>query len=425
MTGGEHDSSTGKPADFGSRITAGILDLFLLFLLGAFLSLAPMLVGGLALPLVGSFAAILAYIVAPCALFKKTLGMKLFGVEIVSVNGRNADATELLFRELFGRGLFGAAYFASVAVGIAGWLSGSLSFFQPTGAGLLLFLVAGLVSCIGVVGQALALVSKDGRGIADLMAKTMVIEAGSAARNFEAELDEEDRAIERAKRSKRIRNFALFEVGLVAGALLLPYGLSRPNTSHEEFADRMELKKAEREFKQDPTNTQRAHVLIAMLHRAGDSEHASEIEQHHRSALTEREAKQEAAIRKTMAEAPNWDSLGDLLRLLERQGRTDDAKAAFAEFVAKDGSATARASYGIWLYDRGLNDEAVKELESAIGSGASTADAYAYLGFARSDQGNKKGAREAFVKALEIDPELYEAKVELESLDREPNAETP
>jgi uncharacterized RDD family membrane protein YckC len=408
----------GRPADIGSRITAGVFDLFLLSLLGATLSLAPMLFGGLALPLVGAVAAIVVYTIAPAMLFRQTLGMKLFGVEIISVNGRNADATELLFRELFGRGLFGAAYFASVAVGIFGYLSGSLSFFQPTGPGLVLFLVAGAVSFIGVVGHFLILASKDRRGLGDLMARTIVIEAGSGRdeRAFEAEMDDEERAMASAKRKKRIRNFVLFEAGMLAGALLLPYFLSRPVTSHEEFAERMEQKKAEREFKQDPTNSYRAHNLISSLRASGDLEKADEILTQHQEAIQKQENAQESALRVSLKERPDWDTLGDLLRLLEKQGRIADAKTTFAEYAAQDRDPDTRAAFGIWLYEHDFVDESIGELRTSITAGATGAGVHAYLGFALQDKGEKQGAIDAFKKALEIDPELYEAKAELEAL---------
>ena len=414
----ENDPALGRPADIGSRITAGVFDLFLLFILGTAVSLAPMLLGGLALPLVGAVAAIVAYTIAPCMLFKKTLGMKLFGLEIVSVNGRNADATELLFRELFGRGLFGAAYFSTVAFGIFGWLTGSMAFFQPTGAGLVLFFVAGVVSFIGVVGHFLILASKDRRGLADLMARTMVIAAGSGRddRAFEAEMDEEEKAIARARRGKRVRNFVLFEAGLIGAALVVPYLLSRPVTSHEEFAERMELKKQEREFKQEPTNSYRAYALIDSLRASGDIDRAEEVRTQHLAAIGEQKKRQEEALAKSLAERPSWDTLGDLLRLYEEQGRIAEARTAFAAYVAKDQDPDTRAAYGIWLYEHDLVGDAITELRAAIASEATGAAVHAYLGFALQDEDRKQEAIAAFEKALSLDPDLYEARAELEAL---------
>lgn len=283
---GEELSRPGRvAAPVHLRMLAGGLDALLLGVLAAGLSLAPMTFGGFALPLLGILAAVLVYAVAPAALFKKTIGLALFDLELVHVSGRPAEATELLFRELIGRGLLGVAYLGTALLGLLGTLSGRMQFFVPTGIGLILFFLSGLLVLFGAVSHVFALASRDGRALHDLMVKTMVISRSSEAE--EEPLDEEERAWASRRRAKRIRGFVLFEIGTVALALGLPYAASRPDQSLD-LQTRVALERAEARFEEDPSDQRAARELIVALTDARQTERISEIERRHAEARSKK-----------------------------------------------------------------------------------------------------------------------------------------
>lgn len=275
----------GIAAPIHLRILAGGLDALILGILSAGLSLAPMTFGGFALPLLGILAAVLVYAVAPVALFKRTLGLALFDLELVHVSGRPAEATELLFRELVGRGLLGVAYFGTALLGLAGTLSGRMQFFVPTGIGLLLFFVSGLLVLFGGVSHIYAMASRDGRALHDLMVKTIVI---AAPPEVEPEpLDEEEAVWAKQRRAKRIRGFILFELGTVLLALGIPYAASRPDQSLD-LETRVALERAEAQFEEDPSDPRLARELIVALTGARQVERIAEVERRHAEARSKR-----------------------------------------------------------------------------------------------------------------------------------------
>jgi uncharacterized RDD family membrane protein YckC/Flp pilus assembly protein TadD len=411
----------GEPAPLGGRIAAGVFDLAVTLLIGSLLSLAPLVFGGFALPMLGAFAVIVGYSVVPMALFKATLGMRIFGVQIVNTNGRAADMGELAFRELVGRGMFGAAYFGTVAIGIAGYLSGSMAMFQPTGMGLLLFFLSGFLLLLSGIGHLMILLRPDHRGFPDLIAKTIVVRRGTAKDPAEAlDLDEEERKLEAKKRTARAVKFGVFAVTLLAATVLAPWAISRPSNSADEFADRVKLASAQQAFNARPEDPYAARELIYKLEQSGDTEKAEEVRTRHRAAIGAREKTKEDAIRASLARDPkDWDALGSLLELLEEQGRFEEGKAAFAAYVAADPSPDTRASYGVWLYQNDFNADAVRELRKSMAEGYEAADVRAYLGFALLEQDKKEEARDAFEEAIERDPELTQAAEELAALEEE------
>src|SRR5262245_29388396 len=167
------------PAPLGPRIAAGAFDAVVLGILASVLSLSPLFYGGFALPLLGSLSAILVYTILPCSLFKATLGLRIFGLEIVGLDGRAAEPGEIAFRELVASGYFGVAYFSTAAIGLAGRLSGSMVLFQPTGFGLVLFFLSGFLLLLAAIGHLMIILRPDRRGFPDLVAKTIVVKRGT------------------------------------------------------------------------------------------------------------------------------------------------------------------------------------------------------------------------------------------------------
>jgi uncharacterized RDD family membrane protein YckC len=409
-----------EPAPLAPRIWAGVVDALILGTGASLLSLAPLFYNGFTLPLLGSLVAVLVYTILPCSLFKATLGMRIFGLEIVGLDGRSADPGEIAFRELVLRGYFGVAYFSTAAFGLAGYLSGRMAFFQPSGIGLVLFFLSGFLLLLSGIGHLMILVRPDRRGFPDLVAKTMVVKRGAAKDPTSAavaELDEEERRGLVARDKQRVWKFAVFAGALLVATLAVPQLLTEAGRGKEDLPDRWRLEEAERKWKKDPANALLAADVIEKYEMRGEHERAGEIRVEHRAALETQKREQEAALRASFARAPaDWGTVETLLELFEEQGRKTDAIAIWETYVAAEKSSDARASFGVWLYQHDENARAVKELETAIAAGTNAADAYGYLGMANKELGKKAEARAAFEKALELDPEFEDVIVELDAL---------
>lgn len=416
----------GRPAELSPRIAAGVIDALILVALGAFLSLLPLWFGALTLPMLGAFVAILAYSIVPLFVFGATIGMRLFGIELIAVNGGRPDLFDIMFRDLFGRGLIGFAYFGFVLFAVFGMMTNSVAFFQPQGLGLVLFMLCGLASVLGMLGHLLVLTQKDRRGLHDMIGKTLVIERGSApAVDHFDDLDEEETAMLARRRGKRIRNFVIFEIVAISVTIALPF-VELPAGDAQGTQERLAMANAKIAFEKRPTDPSAARQYTGALRGAGKVEDADEIWDAHLAAIAMQEQLREAAIRKSHTERPDdWDTFESLLTLLEQQSRIDEAKAAFVAFAetnrADDG---VRASYAVWLYQNEFTEEAITKLEAEIERDQASAGLHFYLGAALLDSGDKPGARAAFMKALEIDPELEDAQDQLDELGTEP-AEAP
>jgi uncharacterized RDD family membrane protein YckC/Tfp pilus assembly protein PilF len=407
----------GKPARLGPRILAGLIDGAVMTALSFALYFIPLSLGSIALPLLGALVAIIGWSVVPCAAFRATLGMRVTGIEIVGMDGRPADFTELLARDLLGRGLIGFAYFSTVIVAYIGRLTHVLAFFQPTGIGLVLFFTSGALIVLAFCGQMPMLAREDRRGLPDLMAKTIVIARGSLRKPEEAP-DDEERAAARKAHLRRVRNVAVFEIATFVGAIALPYALSRPFNPGADFAARAKIASAEQAFAHNPASQSAAGDLIYLLNETGDQKRAAEILERHHQALSAQSSEQEKELRAALQRDPkDWDAFGTLLEILDRSERTAEAKESFERFVAADPTPDNRASYGVWLYRHKMATPAAQELKKAIADGDGGAETRAYLGWALLELGQKKEAREAFLDALEIDPELDEVQADLGKLD--------
>lgn len=390
--------------DVGRRLVAGLIDAALLAALTTGLTLAPLLAGGLALPMVGVFAATIAYVIVPMAAFEATLGMHLVGLRIVGTSGRSADATDLLFRELIGRGLLGVAYFATMFFGLLGYLSGAMSLFQPDGFGLVLFLLSGLLVLFGTASHFSVLVSPDGRGLHDRIAKTIIV---TREEKTAPVIDDEAAELVGGRTASRVYKIVFFEIALVASAAIVPYMLSRPRPTVADLEMRTKLKTSGAAFEAAPANKRKYYEYRRWLLKSGDEEGLSEAREKYRAALAEQERRREIAVKKSFSERPgDWDTMASLVRILENKGDLDGADATFAKYAATDGSASAKASYGIWLYDNGRTKKAIDTLEGARTDGADDASVNAYLGWAYEEAGEKARALEALRRSMEMDPSL-------------------
>lgn len=404
-----------EPAPLGPRIIAGAIDWTILGILAALLSLSPLFYGGFALPLLGSLSAVIVYTILPCSLFKATLGLRLMGLELVGADGRAADPGEIAFRELVARGYFGIAYFSTAAIAVAGYLSGTVTFFTPTGIGLVLFFLSGFLLLLSAIGHLMILMRPDRRGFPDLIAKTMVVARGAIKDPSSGdELDAEEREALKKRGSQRVVKFGVFAAVLLLGTISLPQLLTRAGEGKEDLPDRWRLEEAERKFKKDPTNVYLASDVIDKLEARGEVERAAEVRTEHQAAIGEQKKVQETALRASFDRDPSdWDTFSTLMELLEEQERKADAIALWEKYLAADKSPETRASFGVWLYQHDENTRAVTELRAGLTAGVDTADAHAYLGMALKELGKKEEALVELKRALELDPDLDDVAAEI------------
>ncbi len=273
-----------RPVDVGRRLFAGLIDLVLLGLAGSLCSLGPLAYGGAALPMIGSLVAITAYAILPAAAFGATPGMAIAGTRIVSVKGGVPDATEIAFRELVGRGLIGAAYFATAAIGLAGYLSGYLRFFVPRGLGLFLFAVSALLLAFSAASHLAIVLRRDGRALHDLWTRTRIVRR-SEVRDREVVEDEVMATLESGRRRRRLRGFVVAELMLMVLTFGLPVLVSTTPDGPADLEDRVALKKAVKRFEQDKTDLDAAAELASLYQRSGRFELAATVESEHEAAM--------------------------------------------------------------------------------------------------------------------------------------------
>jgi uncharacterized RDD family membrane protein YckC/tetratricopeptide (TPR) repeat protein len=274
-----------KSADVGRRILAGLVDLTLLAGLGLLCSIGPLFYGGAALPMIGSVVAIAAYAIVPASMFGATPGMALAGIRLRSIKGGTPDVTEVAFRELVGRGLIGAAYFMTGAIGLAGYLTGYLQFFVPRGLGLFLFGVSGLLVLFSLLSHFSIMLRPDGRALHDLLTRTIVVPKGETVVDPAMAEDEDAASFAAARTRARFRNFVFAEVLLIGLGAGLPMFVGRTEMTAGDLEDRVALRKAEKAFEKDRTDPAAVAELVALHHHAGRVELASTVEQQHRDAM--------------------------------------------------------------------------------------------------------------------------------------------
>ena len=101
---------TPRPAPIPKRVVAGLIDTAFIVVLSGIAFAVPILTRGIVLPMWGVLAVMVGYAAVPLAFLKRTLGMHIMGLELVTSQGHAVDLANVLFRELLGRGFFPAAW---------------------------------------------------------------------------------------------------------------------------------------------------------------------------------------------------------------------------------------------------------------------------------------------------------------------------
>jgi uncharacterized RDD family membrane protein YckC len=412
-----HEPRLPPLAPLDARFKAGALDLLLLGLLTLAYFAVPLIAGGLTLPMWGVFAAVLGYSVTPLILFRATLGMRVFGVEVMGKNGHPAQIIDLVFRELIGRGFFSAAYLCTLAAAVvASWL-GLLRFAMPAGLGMVMFHVSWVLFAATVLGHFLVFTRPDRRSLADLVARTVVVTRVPQP----LPADEDDRLQALRDRGARVRRLVFTEVLLLVLGVGLPWGLTRqaPGENTALYAERLKRNKLQNQFDRDPANRKLARQLYRAHLAVGDEAEAARMQQKHAAALAKLEQRSEDALRDRVRQSPtDEEGLALLLELLEAQGRQQDAVEAYRQAVTVADSPQRRAGFGIWLHDLGMFPLAEAELSRALDAGLEDPWALTYRGHTRVQLGRKPDALRDYQTALALDPQLQEAEealVELEA----------
>ncbi len=365
------------PAPLGPRVLAGALDTFVVLLLCGAYFLVPLLTRGLVLPMWGVLAAVVGYLVVPLSAFRRTVGMRLFGLELVARDGHAVGPGDVLFRELIGRGFFPAAFLFTVFAGVvASWLH-LAAFVFPSGIGGLFFFVSAFAVCFAGLGHALVLNRDDRRSLADLMARSWVRSAVPRP----APTDAEELADFDADHRRRVRNVVLFEVALLIGALCLPVLLTQPTESTTHYAARLRRQKLQAQVKAEPDNEELSQELVRAWYVEGKEDEAHLAEQALAAlrlrAQEQRRVKLEAAVE---ADPTSSRALAELLEVYDQRRQFDEAKVAYRRFLDASGDLDLRAGFGRWLWDRGFEEEAVAELLDTQKAGPTLEGLHSLLG---------------------------------------------
>jgi tetratricopeptide (TPR) repeat protein len=109
--------------------------------------------------------------------------------------------------------------------------------------------------------------------------------------------------------------------------------------------------------------------------------------------------------------ASGYNNLGLCLELARR---IPDAETAYKAGIARDANfEPCRVNYGLMLARQGRMDEAAHQLEAVL----SPAEVHYNLASVLESQGKKEQAKAEYLKAIQLDPEMSDAKARLASLD--------
>lgn len=387
---------------------AGLIDGAALVVLSMVSFMVPMFFLGVVLPMWGVLAVMLGWSVVPLAFLQQTVGMRVMGLELARADGHPLDLANVLFRELLGRGLFPAAYLLTVIGGVIGRLLGVMAFGVPTGLGALMLLMCFAAFIFAIAGSLLALSRPDGRGLADLMTRSYVVNA-PARRPPE---DPDELAEHRAHRATVIRRIVVFEVLLAIAIIGTPWLLTvRTGESSAHRTERIKRQGLQKKFDADPSNEPLADELRASLQRDGQYDEAKKVHERHVTAKQAKEAEREKLLRDNVAKAPvDERSAALLIELLEDQGRLDDAITVYRTWLGSSPSPSRRAGFGHWLGVRGREAEAVKELRQALTEDPLVPMGHTMLGIVLSRVGQLEEARTELFYALELDAEDEDAQ---------------
>jgi uncharacterized RDD family membrane protein YckC len=403
-------------AQLQPRVLAGALDGVVLLALCAAYFLVPVALLGMVLPMWGVLAAIIGYSVIPLAVFRQTLGMRLFHLELTGNDGHAVGLGDVLFRELIGRGWFPAAFLFNLAFGYVTMLLGWGRFAMPGGLQVVFVMASGLTLFASVLGHLLVLGVKDRRSIADLMARSWVVPQQPRPLPTDADELEELRAAGR----RSVRNVVIAELVVLSVGLAAPWLLTRKTESTEAHAARLLRQRLETQFKANPQSESTARSLAEAYRATQDWQAASKVEEQHQAALeAEREKRFGEQVAALDTDPGNESKLLPVLEALERKGRLNEAKTRYGKFVELNHDAPYRAGWADWLSAHGFTDEGVKELETLVKDEPDFEGVHKYLARALVQADRLKDAQEEYQRELVRDPTDEDALEAMEELNAE------
>ncbi len=323
--------------------------------------LVPLLTRGLVLPMWGVLAAVLGYLVVPLSAFKRTVGMQIFGLELVTKDGHAVGAGDVLFRELVGRGFFPAAFLVTVLAGVIASAFHLAAFAFPTGLGFVFFLASSAAVAAAILGHVFVMTRQDRRSLADLMARSHV----RVAKPVTAPAEADERADWQADRRKKLTWVVAFEVVLVVAALALPWALTQRTESTGAYAARLKRQQLEARVKANPNDEAALNELWRAWAADGRAEQAEPVRQALIALQMKKADERFASLKGRVAAAPDDERvLVELLDVYEERGMMDEAKAAYRAYLAASKDPELRAGFGRWLWRRGFADEGLAEVRA-------------------------------------------------------------
>lgn len=119
----------------------------------------------------------------------------------------------------------------------------------------------------------------------------------------------------------------------------------------------------------------------------------------------------QAYVKETQGDASAWANLGFCYELA---GNPTEAENAYRQGIAKDPKSNpCRVNYGLMLARAGRTTEAILQLQAVL----TEAQVHYNLGSVHEQQGHLAEAKAEYRKAMDLDPNLPEAKSRLASLD--------
>lgn len=401
------------PAPLGKRIAAAIFDGFVLLVLCVATFLGPLLTRGFVVPMWGVLVVLVGYAVLPLAALKRTLGMQLFNLELARLDGHAVDLANLLFREFVGRGLFPAAYLITMLGGVIARFFGVGGLIGPSMLAGIMTIACMFAVALAFAGNLLALDRKDKRTLADLMAKSMVVEGVARP----PPTDPDDLAEFLAARRSTLVKLVVAEVLLLGSIAVLPWVLTHKTGGEAlDRVARVRLQALESEYAAKPTNDKLFNQLAREYQLAGRDEDLKRLMDERGARLMKRETEREKNLREMFAKDKTRETAGALIELLETQERDEEAETVYREWLGEAPEPSALAGFSNWLLARDRNEAARVEAERTVKLDPLVAYGHTFLGIALWRLHRLPEAREELSLALLDAPEDDDARDTLASI---------
>ena len=395
-----------RPAPMQKRVIAGLLDAACIVVLSGISFAVPLLTRGIVLPMWGVLAVVVGYAVVPLAFLKRTVGLHIMGLELVTKTGHAVDLANLLFRELVGRGFFPAAWLFTIISSLIAFRFGVGSSATPPVLAGVMTLACSAAVVIAAVGQIIALGRPDQRTLADLLAKSFVVEGPVLPPPTDLEEFDEWKA----HRVRVLIGIGVFEFFLMGSVLALPALLtSSSGESSEGKIARLKLESLKAKFDANPGSDSLAADLQREYDYRGLEAESRAVAEKHVRALSLKEANREEELRVKLAQTHDRQTAETLINLLERQDRVDDAVDVYREWLGPTPKASELAGFGNWLATNNRTELAVAELERATAMDPLVPLGHLLLGVSLQRLGRYEDARVELELALLDDPEDEDA----------------